>query len=103
MNNRKVITICGSYRFTKRMIEVQKNLTELGYIVLMPAINCDRHDKEWYLNLHFDKIAMSDYIFVVDVGGYIGEHTSEEIKKAKELGKGVLYYSETDWTCNGLI
>lgn len=99
---REIITICGSYRFTKRMIEVQKNLTELGFIVLMPAINCDIHNKEWYLDLHYDKIAMSDYIFVVDIGGYIGEHTTLEIKKARELNKGIIYYSQAERNCYGI-
>ena len=94
----KIVTICGSYRFIKRMIEVQRQLTELGYIVLMPAINCDRHDKEWYLTLHKKKIDMSDMVFIVDVGGYIGEHTDSELQYAYESGKEIMYYSKTDWT-----
>jgi hypothetical protein len=41
--------------------------------------------------LHFDKIAMSDAIFVMNVGGYIGLSTRREIEYAKSLGKHVDY------------
>lgn len=90
----KIITICGSYKFKTTMIEVYKQLTELGYIVLFPAMECTEHDKDWYLRLHFEKIAMSDAIFIVDVNKYIGESTKAEIGKAIEYQKQVIYYSD---------
>lgn len=90
----KIITICGSYKFESTMIEVYKQLTELGYIVLFPAMRCTEHHKEWYLELHFKKIAMSDAIFVVDVDRYVGESTRAEINKAIENQKQVIYYSD---------
>jgi hypothetical protein len=34
---------------------------------------------------------MSDDIFVVNVNGYIGDSTANEIKYAKDSGKGVCY------------
>lgn len=34
---------------------------------------------------------MADEIFVVNVGGYIGESTRSEIAYAEALGKGVRY------------
>jgi len=34
---------------------------------------------------------MADEIFVINVGGYIGESTKSEIKYAKENGKTVKY------------
>lgn len=89
----KIITICGSYKFKATMIEVYKQLTELGFIVLFPAMECTKHDKDWYLRLHFKKIAMSDAIFVVDVDKYVGESTKAEIGKAIEYSKKVIYYS----------
>ena len=68
----KIITICGSYKYKSEMISVYQQLTDLGYIVLFPAMGCEGHDKKWYLELHTEKIAMSDAIFVVDVNHYIG-------------------------------
>jgi hypothetical protein len=41
--------------------------------------------------LHEAKIDLSDAIFVVNVGGYIGEAVKNEIEYAKERGKEILY------------
>lgn len=90
----KIITICGSYKFKETMRSAYRQLTDKGYIVLFPAMGCEEHDKEWYLKLHFEKIEMSDAVFIVDVNNYIGESTSLEIKKARECEKKIFYYSE---------
>lgn len=66
-------------------MQVYKNLTEDGHVVFLPAFNCDPL-------LHRKKIDMSDLIFVVNVGGYIGKTTAEEIADADKKGKGVLYF-----------
>ncbi|WP_290235349.1 MULTISPECIES: DUF4406 domain-containing protein [Bacteroides] len=89
----KIITICGSYKYKSEMISVYQQLTDLGYIVLFPAMGCEGHDKKWYLELHTEKIAMSDAIFVVDVNHYVGESTKYEISKADEFGKEIIFYS----------
>lgn len=89
----KIITICGSYKFKDKMISVYQQLTDLGYIVLFPAMGCEGHEKEWYLKLHTEKIAMSDAIFVVDVDYYVGESTAYEIEQAVDLKKEVIFYS----------
>lgn len=86
-----IIAISGSYKFKKEMIDVYQRLTDAGHIVLLPAIGCSKHEQSWYLNLHFKKIEMADIVFVVNIGGYIGEATSKEIEKAFELGKIVTY------------
>lgn len=78
----KTITVCGSYKFKKIMVSVYKQLTDQGYIVLFPAMGCNKHDKEWYLKLHFEKIEMSDAVFIVDVNHYIGKSTNLEMEKA---------------------
>ena len=38
--------------------------------------------------------SLSDAIYVVDIGGYIGSMTREEIKYAKENGKEIIFHSE---------
>ena len=91
---KKIITICGSYKFKDQMVATYKQLTDMGFIVLFPAMGCEQHDKDWYLKLHFEKIKMSDAIFVVDVDGYVGESTRAEINKAYEYGKEVIRYSK---------
>lgn len=43
--------------------------------------------------MHKEKIKLSDAILVVNVGGYIGDSTRNEIEFAEDLGKEVIYYS----------
>jgi hypothetical protein len=42
-------------------------------------------------NAHYKKIDMSDGIFVVNIGGYIGESVKREIAYAMEKGKEIIY------------
>lgn len=45
-------------------------------------------------DMHKRKIDMADSIFVINVGGYIGESTKSEIAYALEHGKKVEYLEE---------
>ena len=40
---------------------------------------------------HFKKIEMSDAVYIVNIGGYIGESVSKELRYAKEHNKEILY------------
>ena len=93
----KIITICGSMKFQEQMIEAAAKLElEEQYIV----IQCVYYDKNRILasqemnvlsELHYRKIEISDAIYVVNVGGYIGESTRKEIEYAHSLNKEVLF------------
>lgn len=41
--------------------------------------------------VHLEKIRLSDEIFVINIGGYIGPSTRREIEFAQRLGKIVRY------------
>lgn len=43
--------------------------------------------------VHYKKIDISDGIYVVDIQGYIGSSTREEIQYAKENGKEIIMHS----------
>ncbi len=98
----KVITLCGSTRFKDEFMEAQKNLSLQGNIVI--TVGCFGHagddevwaegTKEMLDDMHKRKIDMADEIFVINVGGYIGESTRSEIEYAKAHGKGVRYLEE---------
>ena len=47
--------------------------------------------KEMLDDMHKRKIDMADGIYVINVGGYIGDSTRSEIEYAKALGKSVDY------------
>ncbi|MCK4386861.1 MAG: hypothetical protein KAV41_02140 [Candidatus Pacebacteria bacterium] len=98
---REIITLSGSTKFRDQFREVERMLTMDGKIVLPPAIYGKaegiKHSVEvskHLLSLHLDKINISDGIFVIDVGGYIGDSTKKEIDYAKDKGKFIKYYSK---------
>ena len=95
----KVITLCGSTRFKDAFFETQKRLTLEGNIVISVGLFGHSGDnevwtegtKEMLDNMHKRKIDMSDGIYVINVGGYIGESTRSEIDYAIRNGKTVEY------------
>lgn len=106
----KVITLCGSTRFKKQFEEANAYLTLQGNVVLSLAFfeqsegfDITSEQAELFGKIHLRKIDMSDEVFVIDVDGYIGNSTSKEIEYAKENGKTVKYYSESDITDDFLV
>ena len=49
--------------------------------------------------LHLEKIRMSNAIFVLNYGGYIGESTAKEIKYAESIGIPIYTY---EWRLLGV-
>ena len=97
----KVVTICGSYKLKKEMIDIAEKLTLEGNCVLMPN-ELSRNSKDDYTleealmidKMHKEKIKLSDAILVVNVNGYIGSSTKSEIEYAKNLNKEIMYYTD---------
>ena len=95
----KVITLCGSTRFKDEFMEVQKRLTLEGNIVISVGLFGHSGDNEVWIegtkemldDMHRRKIDLSDEIFVINVGGYIGTSTRSEIEYAASTGKIVRY------------
>lgn len=95
----KTYTICGSMRFEKEMKEIAFLLeTQKGFNILQ-CIYTDREvneeEKQRLAAAHYRKIDLSDGIYVVNVGGYIGKSVKAEIAYAKESGKEILYHFGT--------
>ena len=94
-----VITLCGSTRFKEQFLEAQKRLTLEGNIVISVGLFGHSGDdevwtegtKEMLDDMHKRKIDMVDAIYVINLGGYIGESTKSEILYAKSHGKTVYY------------
>ncbi len=91
----KIVTICGSMRFKDKMMEISKELEiKNKYVVIQCIYSNDKFtEKEQQIlsDLHYNKIKISDAIYVVNVNGYIGNSTDKEIEYAKKLGKEVMY------------
>jgi len=90
------------------MLVKQWELTKQGIVVLswcaVPDWYFEGEDKthigdqegvkEIVDQVHFRKIDLADEIFVLNIGGYIGESTRNEINYAAKIGKPV-YYQES--------
>lgn len=95
----KVITLCGSTRFKDQFLEQQKRLTLEGNVVISVGLFGHSGDeevwkpgmKEMLDKMHLQKIDMADEIFVINVGGYIGDSTRREIAYAEKSGKTVRF------------
>ena len=107
----KVVTLCGSTRFKDEFMKAQKDLTLKGYIVISVGLfghsgdaevweNMDEgtltKTKEMLDDMHKRKIDMADEIYVINVGGYVGDSTKSEINYAKQTGKKVNYLENID-------
>lgn len=96
-----VVTLCGSTRFKKEFMEVQKRLTLEGNIVISVGLFGHSGDQEVWENLeegtltktkemlddmHKRKIDMADSIFVINVEGILA--------RARNLKSNMLYHME---------
>ena len=104
IQNYKIVTLCGSTRFKDQFLETQKRLTLEGCIVISVGLFGHSGDeevwkpgtKEMLDDMHLRKIDLADEIFVINVGGYIGESTRREIEYAEDTGKKINYLEKPD-------
>ena len=97
----KIVTVCGSLRFIKEMMDITEKMELLGNCMLTP-IYPTNPDKDAYTEseavmldkMHKEKIKLSDAILVVNVDNYIGNSTKSEIEFAKSLNKEIIYYTD---------
>ena len=85
-------------------MEAQKRLTLEGNIVISVGMFGHSGDDEVWTegtkamldDMHKRKIDMADEIYVINVGGYIGESTKSEIEYARKNGKGVQFLENNE-------
>ena len=98
----KIITVCGSLRFYKEMMEITEKMELQGNCMLVPIYNPAKSSKDDFTEeealildeMHKERIKLANAILVVNVGDYIGSSTQHEIEFAKSLGKEIIYYTE---------
>lgn len=99
-----IVVLCGSTRFYDAFMKANYEETMAGNIVLSvgffvhseghahgEGVGCTPDQKLALDEMHKRKIDLADEIFVLNVGGYIGESTRSEIEYAEALDKGVRY------------
>lgn len=100
----KIVVLCGSTKFYQQFQRANFEETMAGNIVLSVGFYMHRseiaHGEKWEVNekekialdeLHKRKIDLADEVFVLNVGGYIGESTRSEIEYAEKLKKTIKY------------
>ena len=97
----KIVCLCGSTRFMDAFHEAGWRLTLGGYIVLTVGVckHAEDHGGEalgpevaaQLDELHLRKIDLAEWVFVLNVDGYVGDSTRREILYAQEHGKQVTY------------
>lgn len=98
----KIITVCGSLRFYKEMMEITEKMELQGNCMLVPIFNPSKSSKEDFTEeealmldkMHKERIKLSDAILVINVNDYIGSSTKSEIEFAKSLNKEIIYYTD---------
>lgn len=107
----EVVTLCGSTKFKDEFIATQKKLALEGKLVLSVSLFGHSGDdevfstpgvKEMLDDVHKQKILMSDSIMVINVDGYIGSSTKNEIEWAILFGKKVEFLYKYK-KCNELL
>lgn len=98
-----VICLCGSTKFKDVFLEIKTLCMDLGAIVLTPEVygHSDELDfstiqAEILRELHYFKIGLSDYVIIINIDGYIGESTLDEIDFANEVEVPVYYLEENN-------
>jgi hypothetical protein len=106
----EIVVLCGSTRFYDMFQAANYDLTMLGKIVLSvgfyphskaehghgEGVGHDSTEKVALDELHKRKIDLADRVYVLNVGGYIGESTRGEIDYAIAHGKPVDYLEPHD-------
>lgn len=103
----EIVCLCGSTRFYEQWQEQNFRYTLDGHIVLSVGFYPHCADKAHAAHvgvtteqkialdeLHKRKIDLADRVFVINVGGYIGESTKSEIEYAIAHGKPVTYLEQ---------
>lgn len=94
----QVICLCGSTRFKTAFESTLRDETLKGNIVLsvglfghIEGLDMDGPTKKMLDELHLRKIDMADEVLVLNVDGYIGSSTKNEIEYAARANKEIRY------------
>jgi FtsZ-binding cell division protein ZapB len=101
-----IVCLCGSTRFMDAFFEAGWKFTLQGRIVLSVGVckHAEDHGGEALGQdvadrldeLHLKKIDLADSVFVLNVGGYIGDSTRKEIEYAKSKDKPIEYLESVE-------
>lgn len=96
-----IVCLCGSTRFREAFADAGRAESLAGRIVVRPEIFSqsdglvlDEESVRRLGELHRFKIELADELLIIDVDGYVGPATQDEVAYAQKLGKPVRYWSQ---------
>jgi len=104
----EIVCLCGSTRFWRTFQEASLKLTMERKIVLsigaasgtddehfgnLPKAEYERIKAELD-QLHFRKIELANRVLILNVDGYIGQSTANELAYARKLGKAISFWEK---------
>lgn len=94
-----IACLCGSTRFMDAFHQANRDLSLQGWIVLTVEISTydgntdpqgnDPAIKSLLDTLHYRKIDRADFVYILNVGGYVGQSTLNELQYAHKQGKRI--------------
>ena len=96
MQHPEIVCLTGSTRFEKEFHLVARRLTLEGIIILTVHVfrfgeSLSEEELDVLDHLHLHKIDMADRVHVVNIGGYQGDGTKNEVAYALSHGKPVTF------------
>lgn len=96
---RKIVCLCGSTKFKSAFELANREETLKGNVVLSVGFFLHSDDtlsisdeQKLYLDyLHLDKIKMADEVIILNVDGYVGNSTFNELQFSYGLGKAITF------------
>lgn len=77
-------------------LELKEGYAAIQYVYNVDGQRYEGIDASILDKIHRKKIDISDAIYVVNIDGYIGNSTKNEIEYAKNNGKKVIYHEKFD-------
>ncbi len=96
----KIVTICGSMKYENQMqriafeLETKHNCNVLQCIYGIKKDELTPQELSFLKQAQFERIDISDAIYVVNIDDYIGDSTKEEISYARQSGKEIIMHSD---------
>lgn len=101
----KIVCISGSTRFLDQMAIIAWEMEKKGILVIGPHLLPANYPgvqashqaeaegvREILDELHLRKIDLCDEVYVVNVGGYIGRSTRDELAYAEKIGRPIRWF-----------
>lgn len=96
-----IVCLCGSTKFLETFHKKNAEFTLQGAIVLSVGVSTQSENlapekKAMLDELHLRKIDLADIVYVINIGGYVGPSTANEINYATKKGKLIMYLEHVE-------